>query len=111
MTVTAKTLYETVAIAAAETTMYTAPANTRTVIDKHTLTNTTAGAILVTVRLIPSGSVAAGGFAVMNLVSIGPNTSYTCPEIVGHVLNPGDFISILPAAVGINGRASGREVN
>jgi hypothetical protein len=111
MTVVAKCLYETQSIPAAETSMYPAPANTRTIIDKHTLTNTTGAAITATVRLIPSGQTAAGGFAIMSAVSIAAGVSYTCPEIVGHVLNPGDFISILPSAVGLVGRASGREVS
>lgn len=110
MTVTAKALAETVAEPAAETNLYAAPASTRTIIDKITATNTTAAAVTVTVKLIPSGNVAGVGnvVAVSNLAA---NSTYTWPEITGHVLNTGDFISVLAAAAGINFRASGREIN
>lgn len=111
MTVVAKTFFETAAIPLAETVLYTAPANTRSIIDKMTLTDTTGIAVTAIVRLVQSGQAVGAGNIVINNVSIAAGVTYTCPEIVGHVLNPGDFISMLPSAVGLNARVSGRDVS
>lgn len=111
MTVTAKCLVEGTLATAAQTTLYTAPAATRTIIDKFTGTNTSGAPVLLTVNLVASG----GGAGALNATaskSIAANDSYTFPEIAGHVLNAGDFISVLAASGGaISVRASGREVN
>lgn len=110
MTVTAKTLFESASIPAAETPAYAAPAATRTIIDKMTLLNTTGAAIQIYVKIVPSG-VAAANTHILLISQLASGASYTCPEITGHVLNTGDFISLLPGAVGVNCRISGREVN
>src|SRR5262245_633513 len=112
MSVTAKALFSPNQAANAETTQYTAPASTRTIIDKFTGTNTTAAAQTITVKLIPSGGAAAASNTIVSVKSVAPGECYTFPELVGHVLNPGDFISTLAsAAAAITIRASGREVN
>ena len=112
MTVVAKTLVEGVVAAAANTTQYTAPANTRTLIDKMTATNTTAGAVTLTVNLVPSGGAAAAANTVMSAQSIAAGATYTCPEVAGHTLNPGGFLSTNAGAAGsISVRVSGREVS
>lgn len=110
MTVTAKALAEIVAEPAAETTLYLAPASTRTIIDKLTATNTTVAAIAVTIKLVPFGQV-AGTPNIVVVTNLAIGATYTFPEVTGHVLNTGDFISVLAAAIGVNFRASGREVN
>jgi hypothetical protein len=44
--------------------------------------------------------------------TIVPNETYTCPELVGHVLEAGGFISTLAsAATSLTIRCSGREVS
>jgi hypothetical protein len=111
MTVIAKPLFEALQAANAETTQYTAPVGTRTIIDKFTGTNTTAGAVTLTVKLIASGGAAGAGNTIVSAKSLAAGECYTFPEIVGHVLAPGDFISTLAgAAASITVRASGREV-
>jgi len=43
--------------------------------------------------------------------TIVPDETYTCPELVGHVLDSGGFISTLAsAATSLTIRASGREI-
>lgn len=110
MTVLAKALFEAVVAAAANTTQYTAPAATRTIIDKFTGTNTTAGVLTITVNIVASGGAAAAANTITSTKPLQPNESYPFPEIVGHVLNPGDFISTIASGAGITIRSSGREV-
>lgn len=110
MTITAKPLFEVTAVPAAETTMYAAPVSTRAIIDKFTAANTTAAPITLTIKLVPSGGAAGAGNVVVPPVTIAAGAVYTGPEIIGHLLAAGDFISLLPSAVGLNCRASGREI-
>ncbi len=94
----------------AETTQYTSNGG-RTIVDKFTATNTTGAAAALTVRLVPSGGSAGATNTVLSAKSIAAGETYTCPEVVGHVLEPGDFISTLAGtAAAITIRASGRQV-
>ena len=112
MAVTAKPLFEALQAAAAETTQYTTPGGTRTIVDKFTGTNTTAAAATLTVKLIASGGVAGAGNTIVSAKTIQPGETYTFPEVVGHVLAASDFISTLAdTAAAITIRASGREVS
>lgn len=111
MTVQAKTLMPSAAIVAAATTQYTAPANTRTIIDKMTVTNTTGAAVTVTVYIVTAAGASGTSNRLIAAQSIAAGTAYLCPEIVGHILNPGDFIVTEASAVGLTGRISGREVS
>lgn len=110
MTVTAKPLIVSKHAANAETTEYTVPAGTRTILDKFTGYNGTAGAVLLTVKLVPNGGT-AGASNITVAKSIAAGETYTFPEIVGHSVEAGGFISVLAAsATAIVIRASGREV-
>jgi hypothetical protein len=111
MAVQAKSLFTPLQAANAETTQYTTPAATRTILDKFTGTNTTAGAVTLTVKLVQNGGAASASNTIVSAKSLAAGECYTFPEIVGHVLNPGDFLSTLAsAATSITIRASGREV-
>lgn len=109
MTVTAKALIDSKYAENAQTTQYTAT-GVRTIIDKFTAFNGTAGAVTLTVSLVASGGTASAD-EVMVTRSIAANETYTFPELVGHVLNSGGFISTLAgAASSLVIRSSGREV-
>lgn len=108
MTVVAQCLFETAAVPVAATTLVTGAANSRTYLDKITVTNTTGSAVTVTVNVVPSGGSVGAGNVLENSYSIAANTSYSFPNIVGQILNPGDFLSITPSATGCNARVSGR---
>lgn len=111
MAVTAKALFNPLQAQNAETTQYTAPPSTRTIIDKFTGTNTTGAAATLTVKLVPNGGAAAASNTVVSAKNLAAGETYTFPELVGHVLNPGDFLSTLAGtAAAITIRASGREV-
>jgi hypothetical protein len=112
MTVTAKPLFEALQAANAETTQYAVPSGTRTIIDKFTGTNTSGAAATLTVKLIASGGAAGAANTIVSAKTLQPGETYTFPEIVGHVLAAGDFISTLASAAGaITIRSSGREVS
>lgn len=102
-------LFQTVAVPASETSVYTQTngAGTSVIVDKLTGVNTDAAAINVTVKVVQSGGTAGAGHVLVDDRPMLPGESYGFPEIVGHKLNPGDFISILPSATGLNMRGSG----
>lgn len=112
MTVTAKPLFTPLQAQNTETTQYTTPAGVRTIIDKCTGTNTTGANATLTIKLVQSGGVASAANTVVSAKTLQPGETYTFPEVVGHVLNPGDFISTLAdTAAAISLRISGREVS
>lgn len=94
----------------AQTTQYVA-SNVICIIDKFTLTNTGANSVTVTINLIPNGDAPSVDNAVMFSRIIGVGEAYTCPEIVGHVLSSGSYISTSANNTGIVVRASGREIS
>lgn len=110
MTVTALCLIESKDAANSITTQYTASiSGTRTIIDKFSSTNYTAGALTLSVYLVPFGS-AASNSNLVKIKTLAAGECYVWPEVVGHTLNPGDFIATnASAATSINIRASGRE--
>jgi hypothetical protein len=110
MTVTVKNLVPGKTVEATQTTQYTAN-NVTTIIDKFTATNYSATAAVISVNLV----TVAGSAGDINLITktktLQPSEVYTFPELVGQVLNRGDFISTLAGtASAINMRVSGREV-
>ena len=109
MTVTSKPLILSKYAIAGETTEYTAT-GLRTIIDKMTGYNGTGGAVTLTVKLVPN-TVAAGASNITVSRAIAAGATDTFPEIAGHSLEPGGFISVLAgAATSIVIRCSGREV-
>jgi hypothetical protein len=94
----------------AQTTQYTA-VNAKAIIDKFTVTNTSAGNVTISVNLVTSGGVPGVDNLIVDARSIAPDETYTCPELVGQALEPGGFIStIASAATSLTIRASGREI-
>ena len=86
MTTLAKCLLESKYAENAQTTQYTAGTGVRTIIDKFT-------------GYSPAGGTLAAG------------ETYTFPEVVGQILNAGDFVSTLAAAASsVVIRISGREI-
>lgn len=95
---------------AAQTAQYTA-VGCKTVIDKFTVTNTSAANVAFSVNLVASGGAAGANNLVLKTRSIAPNETYTCPELVGQILEAGGFISTLAgAATSLTISASGREI-
>jgi hypothetical protein len=110
MSVTAKELVPAKQLENVQTGQYTAQ-NVRAIIDKATVTNTSAANVTLSVNLIPPAGSAANSNLIIKAKTILPGETYNCPELVGHVLDPGGAISTLASAVtSLTFRVSGREV-
>jgi hypothetical protein len=110
MTVTVKNLVPAKTVEDSQTTQYTA-AGVTTIIDKFTATNYSASAATISVNLVTIAGSAGNQNLITKIKTLQPAEVYTFPELVGQVLNPGDFIStIAGTASAINMRVSGREV-
>lgn len=111
MTVTVKTLFEAQYAPATQTVMYTAD-GVKTIIDKFTATNSSASAATISINVV--AAIDSTGY--QNLMTAAKNLQshevYTFPELVGHVLDDGDRITLTSnTASAIVIRASGREVS
>jgi len=111
MTVTVKVLVPAKIVENTQTTQYTANGVT-TIIDKFTATNYSASAATISVNLVTTSGSAGNLNLITKTKTLQPSEVYTFPELVGQVLNAGDFIStIAGTTTSINMRVSGREVS
>ena len=93
-----------------QTAQYTAT-GVKAIIDKFTVTNTSAGSVNFSVNLINASGSAGDSNLIIKTRAIAVRETYTCPELVGQVLEAGQFISTLAsAATSLTIRASGREI-
>lgn len=110
MAVTVKNIIPRKQAENAQTTQYTAT-NCKTIIDKFTVTNTSAGAVTFSVNLVASAGAAGDSNLVLKTKSIQASETYLCPELIGQTLESGGFISTLAgAATSLTISASGREI-
>lgn len=95
---------------ATQTTQYTA-VGVQTIIDKFTATNYSVSAATISVNLVSASGSTSNDNLIVKSKTLQANETYTFPELVGHVLPKGGFIStIAGTASAVNIRASGREV-
>lgn len=110
MAVTARPIISAKYAENAQTTQYTA-ANCRTIIDKFTATNVSGINATLSINIVPAGGSVAATNLVMKTRTIAPNETYTCPEVVGHSLEPSGIISTIAGAISsIVIRCSAREI-
>jgi hypothetical protein len=94
-----------------QTTQFTSN-GVQTIIDKFTATNYSATAATISVNLVTAAGSAGDANLIVKTKTLQPSETYTFPELVGHVLPVGGFIStIAGTASAINIRASGRLVS
>ena len=111
MAVTLKVLVPPKQLENAQTSQYTAT-NVRAIIDKATITNTSANNVTVSVNLVTVSGSAGASNLIIDTRTIVPDETYLCPELVGQVLEAGSFIStIAGTASTLTMRVSGREVS
>ena len=111
MTVTIKVLIPAKQAENSQTTQYTA-VNVKAIIDKFTVTNTSANNVTFSCNLVTVSGSAGASNLIVDSRTIVPDETYTCPELVGQALEPGGFIStIAGAATSLTIRASGREIS
>lgn len=107
MTVTASAIVETGYAAATETTVYTS-AGKRTIIDKVSAYSAAGGTLAL--KLVPAGAT-VGAAHVLASKTLAAGETYGFPELVGQVLEAGDFISELAGTAStVVRRISGRVV-
>lgn len=110
MTVTTKVLVASKQAESAQTTQYTAD-NCTAIIDSAKVTNTTANNVVFSANLVTSAGTASAANRMINSRTIAPNETYSCPELVGQVLQSGDFLSTLAGtAAALTLRVSGRQI-
>lgn len=110
MTVTSKVLIPAKQAENAQTTQYTST-NCTTYIDNFKITNTTSAIVTFSANIVTAAGAAGASNLFINQRSIAPKETYACPELVGQVLEPGDFIStIAGTAAALSMRASGRQI-
>jgi hypothetical protein len=111
MTVTVKVLIPAKQAENAQTTQYTAT-NVKAIIDKFTVTNTSANNVTFSCNLVTVSGSAGASNLIIDTRTIVPDETYTCPELVGQALDVGGFIStIAGAGTSLTIRASGREIS
>lgn len=79
------------------TTIYTAT-NVRSQIHAAVFTNTTGGAITITVYLVPTGQSAAAANTVISARSLAAGETYKAIELVGQWLSASDTVQALASA-------------
>ncbi|CAB4166405.1 hypothetical protein UFOVP845_28 [uncultured Caudovirales phage] len=110
MAVTPKVLIPAKQAENVQTAQYTATA-VKAIIDKFTVTNTSANNVTLSVNLVTVLGTAGASNLILDARTIAPDETYTCPELVGQVLEAGGFISTLAsAATSLTIRCSGREI-
>lgn len=110
MAVTPKVLIAAKQAEAVQTTQYTST-GLKTIIDKFTATNTSASPVTLSVNIVTSADTAGDDNLISKTKTLAASEVYTFPEIVGHTLEAGDFIStIASAATSVTIRSSGRQI-
>lgn len=72
---------------------YTAPTGTKAVLKSVTLCNSTAGVVACTIKLMPR---TAGTLrTLISARNLAVNETYTCPEVINHILEAGGKIQLL----------------
>lgn len=111
MSVTVLNIIPRKQIEASQTAQYTA-SGVKTIIDKFTVTNTSASGVTFSCNLVASGGTASDENNVLDGRNIASGETYTCPELAGQTLEDGGFISTLAGASGsLTISASGREIS
>ena len=111
MTYVNKSLIPGTVLTDAQTTQYTAT-NVTAIIDKFTAANFGVSAAVISVNLVKPATAASNENIVIVTKTLQAGETYLCPELVGHNLPPGGFVSTLasiPNSITIN--MSGREVS
>lgn len=109
MSTTIKNIIPSKVAETSQTVQYTAQL-VKCVIDKATVTNTSASNLSLSVNLLSSGGFAADGNLIVKARIVAPGETYTLPELVGQVIEAGGSISTLASGAGLTIRANGREI-
>jgi hypothetical protein len=111
MAVTVSNIIPAKTAEASQFTQYTSN-GIQTIIDKFTATNYSASPATISVHLVATAGTAGDNNLIVKTKTLQPLETYTFPELVGHILPVGGFISTLAGtASALTIRASGRLVS
>lgn len=80
----------------AETAVYTVPVNKAVKLAQGSLCNITASPVNVSVSIVPSGGTADTTHRMINSYSLAANDTLPLGDYIGgHMLGPGDFVSVI----------------
>ena len=100
-----------IAIAATDTTYYTAGSNTKAVITKANFVNDDTDANTITINIVPSGESVSYANRIIKAKTLAAGEAWSCTELVSHVIDAGGFISMKASTANkIGCRISGYEV-
>ena len=91
-----------------QTTQYTV-SNGKLIVDKFTVTNTTNATHQFSCNIVSESGSASNANLIIDTKSISPSKTYSCPEMIGQVIEKGGFISTLASSassltIAISGR-------
>ena len=109
MSITLKNAY-LAQVPAANTTLYTCPANTVARVLKCTVTNDDVAAQTISFHKVESGGAVGVDKLIMNTKAIGNKETYECPEVVGQVFEAGDFLSAIAGGAGSEWYSAGERL-
>jgi len=110
MSIVAKTLVAAQYAQNSQALVYS-PNGTRAIIDRFTATNNSGSAAELSVWIVPNGGSTGGENRMIYQRELASGESYSCPEVIGQVMESGDSLVTLASAGGaITIRVSGREV-
>lgn len=101
-TVAQKNIVPGVQLTAVAAIYYTVPVLHRARITNATLTNTTGSAVAVTVYLVTSGGSPGPSNVKISARTVGIGETYTCPELVNRILEPGDMLQAFGLSVSLD---------
>lgn len=94
-----------------QTTQFTAE-GIAAVIDKFTVTNTTQNNEQLTVNIVDFQTLPDESNVILDTITVEPGKTYLCPEIVGHSLDQGSFISTIASKeLSLTIMSSGRKIS
>lgn len=109
--ITPKSFVNGVNLTNAAVTYYTVGASTRGIITKATFVNDDAGAVTVTINIVPSAGSAGYANRITKEKSLAAGESWSCSDLASHVMETGGFISMEASVTDkIGCRISGYEV-
>ena len=109
--ITSRSFVSGVNLTNAAVTYYTVGANTQAIITKASFVNDDSSAVTVTINVVPSGDAVGYANRITKEKSLAAGESWSCSDIVSHVIETGGFISMIASVTAkIGCRISGYEV-
>lgn len=110
MAIIVQRLFVPVQLGTALSTLFTSAG--KTILDKFTVTNVTGSTVSgIDVHIVPTGGSAGNDNKILSAKALAANECYVCPELIGHILENGEFIrAVAGTATAVTVRGSGRVV-